>query len=392
MMPSSAPSPRELLVDFVVRSDSPTKSGGDSLQVAEYVSRLEARGVRCRVLPFSPALRFRPHAIVHIVNVDRPFDFLHTVKSASDHPIIVSPIHHDLTFVRQMRLGERGFTPRAVLGRLLPEAWRELLAFGVRSLLTASGRRDRVAAVRAGIGGVRSVFDVWRRVGFALDEVESVALLAEGEGRSLQRDTSWSGRNAVLIPNGHPVSFDRRHSGPDATPRKLGILSVGRIEPRKRQLEVAIEACRQGVSVTFVGPAPAGGSKYAEQFAQVVADSDGLLAWRGAVPHAQVLELMTEARVLINASWVEVQSLVDIEAAFSGCRVVVAPGGNSQEALPKHVHEVRGGLPDVVREAAKLAQLPTPPAYPEAAWSWDDAADALTLHYRRAADSSAITS
>lgn len=372
----------DVLIDFIVRSDSPTKSGGDSLQIAEYIQRLERRGADCRLIPFTPTMKVRDGAIAHIVNIDRPFDLLSSIAAADGHPVVVSPIHHDLNFVRRMRLADKGWGLGSISGRVLPEPVRELMGFAVRSLRTAASTQDRLVAVRSFLGAMVAAPRIWRHVGAALDGVSAVALLARGEGASLQRDTGWNGNNAILVPNGHPPMAHIQALRKESRIRNIGILSVGRIELRKRQLEVAREALKQATKVVFVGPAPAGGSRYASEFSRVVDESAGLLEWRGSASHSEVLELMSQARVLINASWVEVQSLVDIEAAFSGCQVVVARGGNSGESLTDHVHEIsQDGVGALLRQAASLRDNDGPVRYPLPTWSWDDAVDALANVY-----------
>ncbi|TFB95887.1 glycosyltransferase [Cryobacterium sp. HLT2-28] len=221
-------------------------------------------------------------------------------------------------------------------------------------------------------------------MGYALDQVAIVALLATREGANIERDTGWLALNAVSIPNGRPV-FDASIIAKDVKSRSLGILSVGRIEPRKRQVDVAREAVQNGVKMTFIGGAPAGGSRYSNEFARIVEGSEGLLTWRRTMTHEAVLATMGDSRVLINASWVEVQSLVDIEAASCGCRVVVAEGGNSTEFLPRNVSEVAGGIAELLR-ATTLAEseLTSPPPITDA-WSWDDAVQRLEASYREIA-------
>ena len=39
---------------------------------------------------------------------------------------------------------------------------------------------------------------------------------------------------------------------------------------------------------------------------------------RGSLDHAEALELIADSRSLVNASWVEVQSLVDLRLAHLG--------------------------------------------------------------------------
>jgi glycosyltransferase involved in cell wall biosynthesis len=187
---------------------------------------------------------------------------------------------------------------------------------------------------------------MWARVGHALDRVAHVTLLAEAERADLIADTGWHGRNGIVIPNGRPPV-------PDPVPpwheRSRGIVVVGRIEPRKRQLAVAEAAAARGIPVTFIGPAT--DDAYSRQFREYVA-SVPAIEWLGPRPASETVALIATSRVLLNASWVEVQSLVDIEAATAGCWVVTSPTGSSDEWLGQAIARVELDDPAMLLDRA----------------------------------------
>lgn len=369
-------------VDFVVRSDGLEKLGGDSRQVAEYSRYLELLGYEVHVRPFVPGMRFPQRTIVHAVNVDRPFDFLATKRAAKGRDFVVSPIHHDLRAVRAMRKAETGEGLRSLVGRILPEAGREYLAFVIRTLRsheTVPGPRLLASIARAALDLPR----VWSAVGKVLDDADAVTVLALGEERSLRRDTGWKKNNQRLIPNGISMLECDDESVVEQIwgDRPCGIVVAGRIEPRKRQLEVAVEAIRLGISVVFIGPLSNSASNYGKSFVELVRSGPGL-TWKGGLPHEEVLRNLGTAKVLLNASWVEVQSLVDLEAAFSNCYVVAASTGNSKEWLPSHVTEKDpGGIGDMLAAASNLAALNTGPGLPSYNFTWKEAGQRLHSVY-----------
>ncbi|MFP4854678.1 hypothetical protein, partial [Paraburkholderia sp. BR14264] len=193
-----------LLIDFVVRDDSESKGGGDLTQVEMYKEYLTRSGWDVRVVPFAPSMRLRRDAIVHLVNVDRPYDALWTIRLAGPRPVFVSAIHHSLAAVRRMRGAERGLGIRSIIGRVLPETVREYIAFVVRSLRRARGLADAVATAGSAVRLLRALPNCWEWLGRALDSADAVFLLAQGEGDALVRDTGWSRRNGVIAPNGLP--------------------------------------------------------------------------------------------------------------------------------------------------------------------------------------------
>lgn len=366
-------------IDFVTRSDSPDKFGGDTLQMYEYWRRLEVAGVSVKEVPYSPRMSLRTGAIVHIMNVDRPYDFLDAVNQARGHTVVVSPIHHSLSAVRQMRRSERGKSARSLVGRALPESARELLAYAARTWLQS--REQGAGVILRGIArAVSSAPGVWSRVGRELNRANAVALLAEGEGTHLKIDTGWGGSNAVLIPNGLPLDVAKDEVSRPWNERTIQLLVVGRIEPRKRQAELAEAAGAMRVPIVFAGALNANTGTYGDRFRRALHPKLGI-EWRGRLSHAATIALMGNARVLINSSWVEVQSLVDLEAAHMGCHVVCAAAGNSREWLGEAVHVVEGDPRNFLEAGRRLVQGnegPKPSAY---SWSWDDATRALLSVY-----------
>lgn len=371
-------------IDFILRSDALEKNGGDGFQIDQYCRNLTKKyGFDIRCIPFHVSMNLRPNSIVHIVNVDRPFDFLAAVRIAADRPIVVSSIHHDLGSVREMRKAERNQGLRTLVGRVLPESGRELLAFSVRTAKKVRSSADCRKWVVTWLRSLPTAATVWRTVGRTLDRVDAVALLAEGERDSLTRDTKWLGRNGKLIPNGKPTRSIRGSSEPALAwaDRIHDICVVGRIEPRKRQLEIARAAAIQGQRVVFVGHPSASSPRYVADFEAAVAQDPNLL-WVGGLEHEEVLDLMGNSRVLLNGSWVEVQSLVDIEGAAAGCWVVVGRGGNSSEWLGGSVVAVdTHDVSRLVLEATDLLRSNLEPIPTDYAHTWEMASEKLADVY-----------
>ena len=371
-----------VLVDCVVRSDAAVKPGGDTVQIRAYTKYLADRGFDIREVPFHPAMQLRDRAVVHVFNVDRPFEFLLACRAARGHRIVVSPIHHEIGRVRAMRSADRGRGLVSLSARVLPEGLREWLATAYRGVRGSRGAPGTAATALAAMQLLPQVPTVWRRAGRQLDEVASVALLAEGEGRDLRRLTGWTARNDVLVPNGRPEDLDLGLRRPWGQRPAGSIVIVGRIEPRKRQLDLARAAVRLGVPVRFVGPFADEGSAYSAAFREVVASS-AVVQYDGSMERGEVLALLGSSRVLVNASWVEVQSLVDLEAATMGCAVVTSRTGHSREWLGDAVTAEDGDdLDGILRRAATLAAedapAPIPARYDR---TWEQAAAQLEQAY-----------
>ena len=283
----------------------------------------------------------RPDAIVHLFDVDQPFETLESLGWAAGHPVVVSTIHHARAYVRRMRAAEPIRGRRAL--SLMPESVRAFVVYSV-TVLRSEGTPSRRLATLARAAG-RLPF-LWRRLGRRLDQTDAVLVLSDGERRWLQEDFGTTGSNIVLTPNGGPEPA-RAHK------REPRILVVGRIEARKRQLEALRAAEDLGVALTFVGTGSPNQRAYSESFAAAVSQSVKS-NWLGALPHAEVTQLMANSTVLLNCSWAEVQSLVDLEAAAAGCWVVsTADGGASKEWLGGAIVELGADDVDAAVKAAE---------------------------------------
>jgi len=359
-------------VDLVTRADAFTKSGGDVSQLLATADELTALGCDVRTVAFTAGLDVRPGAVVHFFNIDRPFEAIATARlaDAAGATFALSTIHHSRQHVRRMRRDD----PRTVTARL-PERVRALAVY-LRQLLRHDGApwTIRVSAAARSLGSAVVLTGSIRRL---LDRADVVFLLGESEAKALRQDFAWSGRKAVLAPNG--VSSAMTAS---AAPRDQ-IVVLGRIEQRKRQLELVRRADQLAIAITFAGDLNPNQADYGEAFRAEV-EASRFSTWLGRIDHAEVNPLLARTAVLINASWVEVQSLVDIEAARAGCFIVnLEDGGASREWLGAIVTEVPADdLDGALQAAVGLAHgMAAPPscAYLQ---TWAQTAETLVLSYR----------
>lgn len=310
-------------VIFVVRSDSDTKPGGDSLQVDQYAQELRRLGLSVEVLPWRTHLPQVGNAIIVAVNVDRPYEFLLLNLGRSNKTYVVVPIHHSDRAIARLRRSEASASTARRILSVLPSRVRELLTFYSRLAASGDGGARFTAGLRAFAYMPRLRSAVRRR----LEGADLVMTLSRTETEALERDFRVEHAKYVITPNGVPRQDGVRNEWLN---RKIGIVVVGRIEPRKRSLEVLRAADALGIGVTFIGKVDANSSKYGRQFVSEIEKSANS-EWLGVHPHADVARYLGDSRVLLNASLAEVQSLVEIEAAEAGCRVVTTQSGSAQE-------------------------------------------------------------
>ncbi|GAA4740204.1 hypothetical protein GCM10023350_25810 [Nocardioides endophyticus] len=121
---------------------------------------------------------------------------------------------------------------------------------------------------------------------------------------------------------------------------------------------------------------------YADEFRRL-ASSSNFVHWDGPRPHAEVLNIFGSHRVVLNLSWAEVQSLVDLEASLCGCAVVATPAGHSAEWLPESV-EVLDSFD--VTEGLLTAKARTTGPRPRAnyAATWESTVAVIDMAYQDA--------
>ena len=75
---------------LVMRSDFMETFGGDVVQVQHYAQHMPS-DINLRVMAAGPRLRLRDASVVHIVNIDREWDYLEVTHQAGARPIVVAP-------------------------------------------------------------------------------------------------------------------------------------------------------------------------------------------------------------------------------------------------------------------------------------------------------------
>lgn len=374
---------QRVVVDFVLRGDAFSKNGGDVVQAQSYADVLRELGDDVRLIEYAPGMELRENALIHYFNVDRPFEMLEVARAAGGRPFFVSTIHHSIIHVREMRRAQRTVNGRA-LASAIPEDLRTLLVFIARTV--ADSRGTLAQRLSAGYRAVIHTPRMRRSIRNVLEAASGIFLLSELERASLSEDYGLKSIVGTLTPNGRPShSIANVSLEDDFESRQNDILVVGRIESRKRQLDIARQALQMELAVSFVGTPNLNESEYVHSFDKVVSQGANL-RWIRGLPHDQVLEKMRSSKVLLNASWVEVQSLVDLEAVFSGCRVVTLEnGGSSKEWLGGAVVESSGSsISDALRIANNLNMLERSPLAPTYTHSWESTTDAIRKEYLKA--------
>lgn len=335
---------------FVARQDFVTKPGGDTVQWQMYDRAAQAAGWRT-VAWFDDKPR-PPADVYHAFNIDRPLELYPKLRQAREagRPFVLSTIHHPNPWLEKFR------TLHPPGGRMGALFYRSPVG---RSVAAGESVKELARLIRQGrFGHLADLVPGWSsRVRWLLREASAVTLLAGAERPWLERDfgVAIEPARAVVLPNW--VEGISAVAGPvDVEAARDAILVVARIEARKNVLQTARWLESAGLKTLFLGRPNPNEPDYAREFEQVVGGARHV-RWVPGVPRETLAGFYGVGRTLLNASYVEVSPLVDIEALAQGCPVITTRYALHHELLPAGTPQV-----DPYHEASVIAAVRQPTA------------------------------
>lgn len=385
---------------FMMRASARSKPGGDLVQAERYAAELARRGHTVHLALGLNPLNFRPYTlpvppssfpllpwdVVHLFNVDRPWEALEYLLRAGDDGSakILSLIHHPSECVEgQGRV--HGFRVERWLYRLgLPFSVVEQIKEAARALAERRWIGLAVATVPLRVAQrmlIRRCHGIQVLSPWEVDRLKRALGSSVFEGQALRVV-----RNGATIPGSAGASLPPEVEAFASTYPRFACV-VGRIEPRKNQLGI-IQSLKAGaVPILFIGAINENHPDYAREFRQQVS-ADARLLYLGPMPAASVHAILRRAHVHVSASFCEVMSLVDLEALQCGCHVVSSKCGYSPEYAGSEFLYCDPWTPATIRAAVETA-LSAParreaPTQSALGFTWEQAGDGLLELYREA--------
>lgn len=332
-------------IAFLLRVDAAHKHGGDVQQVKHYISHLKnAYGVDSQIITnFDDDLS--KFDVFHLTNIDRPVDAYCFFKKVVNYkkPIFISTIHHSYCEIEKYeKNGRRGLF--SVVSRYLSFQNLEILRSLARCIQYKCLIVPTLQMLFVGVKNAQKEI---------LKGVDKIVVLTDKEKNDIENDFDISISNVQKIPNGinPPVFFEK-------VDRDLDVLVVGRIEARKNQIEILRVLDELKVKGVFVGALNGGHLDYCREFLTEIKKSK-YSEYVGAVEYSEMVNYYRRSKVHVSASWFEVLSLVDLEAAASGCYVVSSKCGGTNEFVHSGISFV---APDSISDLknAVIAGLSSP--------------------------------
>lgn len=285
-------------VRAIARFDAYDARGGGEVQMSSTLAALRADGLDARA--------WRPWDDDEV----RAGDIVHFFGSRPEFLPLVEAMHR------------RG--AKTMLSTIAWFDWRNGLRES-RSLAKGLFATARYAA-RAALPRVPS----WRRRLY--HAVDLLLPNSQAEAEQLLRLFRVSPQRIRVVPNG----VEERFAAADANliRRRIGaepfVLCVGRVEPRKNQLNLMRALINSGLKLVVIGDAASGHESYMQACRAAAGESVTFLG------HFDRLDpLLASAyaacQCLALTSWYETPSLAALEAAMTGTPLVLPRGGCAQE-------------------------------------------------------------
>lgn len=317
-------------VAFISRATLYTSPGGDTQQLDMTAHNLRKLGVEVDVYLANQNIDYSKYDLLHFFNIIRPADILKHIE-ASRKPYVVSTI-----FVEYGSTDGVGKVQSLIKKTFGDNA---LEYFKVIARAVKNGEKI-VSASYIVRGHENSIRYVMKKAKILLPNSES-------EFKRLQGKYNVSGAKHHVIPNGINTDLALKKY-PESDKYKGAVLCMGRIEPRKNQLNLIRALNDTDYQLYIHGkPSPNAGS-YFEQCKSEAGDNIHFGTHLGS---EELFTAYSNAKVHVLPSYFETTGLSSLEAAVMGCNIVVTDRGDTKDYFSDFAWFCEPGDPDSIRQA-----------------------------------------
>jgi len=349
--------------------------GGDRIQVENTASELKKLGVEVDI---KTDLNFKPweYDLIHIFQLDwTPETYFYAKKAKKFKiPLVLSPIHHDVREVQKFD-NDFVFDFRRISKLFFKDQFRRDTFKNIyRSFFDPRKIKPTFYSVFHGFKNMqREVLEMSDAV------LVQTVLEAEDLKRTFDVDFEW-----CKVLNGVGKAFIDPKPFKNPFDFKDYIMCVGRIEPRKNQLNVikGVEKFREatGLDVKLVLIGKASPSKHFEYnllIDRLLKKNKWIKRIDNSINYSDLPSYYHFAKVCVSASWFETTGLTSLEALYCGTNTV-ASGPRAKEYLGGYASFCKPDDTDSIKEAIKNEYYAPRPVLDEkirSEYTWKNAAE-----------------
>ncbi len=351
--------------------------GGDTIQVLKTAEEMRRMGCQVDIsIELEPDLT--GYDLVHVFNLIRPQEaYLQALNAQRyDKPVVLSTIYVD--YSDYDRKGRTGIV--RLIANLLSTSQLEYMKILARSVLNNERNRGTSLLLRHGYRALQKKIVAMTDVLLPNSKSELRRVLADF--------SECSGKKCVIVPNAVDPSLfnaDQTISNPEFERFRGCVLSVGRIEGRKCQLELVRAMKGLPWQLVLVGrPAP----NHTRYYDQILREAGPNVHILGYVEHEKLPEIYKVAHVHCLVSWMETTGLSSLEAGIMGCNLVITDKGDTRDYFSDHAFYCQPDDVSSIR-AAIIKAYSAPPnqelkSHISENFTWQKAAEKTLEGYRRA--------
>jgi len=369
--------PHSLRILFQSRTTLFSVPGGDTIQVLKTAEELKRMGCLVDIsLELEPDLT--GYDLVHLFNLIRPQETYLQALNAKRHnkPVVLSTIYVDYSeYERKGRIGAA-----RLLANILSTSQLEYLKILARSLVNRERNKGTLLLLRHGYRALQEKI---------LAMTDMLLPNSASEMRRVIADfPECNQMQFVIVPYAADVSLfnmDQPNLNPDFERFRGCVLSVGRIEGRKCQLELVRAMKGLPWQLVLVGkPAP----NHIGYYNQLVKEAGPNVHLMGQVDHEMLPELYRISHVHCLISWMETAGLSSLEAGVMGCNLVITDKGDTRDYFSDYAFYCQPDSVSSIRDAIiKAYDSPVNqklPAHIKQNFTWELAAEKTLEGYRSA--------
>lgn len=296
-------------------------AGGDRIQVENTAEELRKLGVKVDIST-DVDIDASKYDLVHVFQLDWTTETHFMAKNAKKYqkPLVLSPIHHSVEEVKKFD-DEYVFDLR----RLSKILFREQHARDTfKNVYRCFSNPQKTApTLHSVVKGLKNMHIE------TLSLADVVLVQTKLEAKDL-KETYGVNIEWEKVPNGVSEKFLYAKDYKNPLPYKDYIFCVGRIEPRKNQLNVikAVESFRNDsnskAQLVFVGKKNTlNHPEYTMRFNSHLKNKNWI-TYIERVPYDEIPAYFSHAKVCVSASWFETTGLTLLEALFCGTNAVAS--------------------------------------------------------------------
>jgi len=359
------------------------KGGGDKLQILKTAEELRKKGIEVDVvdhLNFDPSI----YDLIHVFQLDWTAETYLYVKKAKKFgkPVVLSPIHHNIDEVKKFD-DEYVFDFRRIQKYIFKDQFkRDVFKNVYRSIFDFRKFKPLLFSIFIGLKKMH------KRI---LEMVDIVLVQTSLEAKDLEKAYGVKIKWKIVL-NGVGEHFITRRECKSHLNIKDYIICVGRIEPRKNQLNIikAVKLFRDETKIdtklVFIGvPSRVTHMEYTWRFNREVRNNDWIIYVNYEIPYLDMPCYYRHAKVGVSASWFETTGLTSLEAIFSGANAVAA-GDRAKEYLGDIASYCSPDDINSIKEAIKKEYKAPKPVITEKMkkeYTWGNAAEATLKVYKK---------